>query len=188
MAFFDFQYVGFGCGLSDVAKLFTCSVERDLLLFDDDEEEEDEGEDEEEGMAMGMGKGEERLLKHYQHILENVSGKKYSWEVLVMHWYVLFHFHFHFFFFFSCATALPTYHQKYMIRYNESVATNTSIHHRQTALIDWLRFQASWGKWICTLIYKVPGISQSRRRISNIHHRILGKYRMAGSSCKGNSQ
>lgn len=163
MAFFDFQYVGFGCGLSDVAKLFTCSVERDLLLFDDDEEEEEgeneEGENEEERMAMGMGmgKGEERLLKHYQHILENVSGKKYSWEVLVMHWYVLFHFSFSFFsfFFFSCATTLPTYHQIYMIRYNESticiryllfIVTNTSIPYRQTALIDWLRFQASWGK------------------------------------------
>lgn len=102
MAFFDFQYVGFGCGLSDVAKLFTCSVERDLLLFDDEEEEEEEGEDGEEGMAMamGMGKGEERLLKHYQHILENVSGKKYSWEVLVMHWYVFFHFFFFSFIFF----------------------------------------------------------------------------------------
>lgn len=100
MAFFDFQYVGFGCGLSDVAKLFTCSVERDLLLFDDDdeEEEEDEGEDgaERMAMAMGMGKGEERLLKLYQHILENVSGKKYSWEILVMHWYVFFHFIFFF--------------------------------------------------------------------------------------------
>lgn len=99
MAFFDFQYVGFGCGLSDVAKLFTCSVERDLLLFEEEEEEE-EGENEEEGMGMGMGmgKGEERLLKHYQHILENVSGKKYSWEILVMHWYVLFHFNFFFLF------------------------------------------------------------------------------------------
>lgn len=128
MAFFDFQYVGFGCGLSDVAKLFTCSVERDLLLFDDEEEEEggEEGEDGEEGMGMGMGKGEERLLKHYQHILENVSGKKYSWEVLVMHWYVFF---FSLSFFFVCNNP-----------------TNTSIHHRQTALIDWLRFQASWGK------------------------------------------
>lgn len=107
MAFFDFQYVGFGCGLSDVAKLFTCSVERDLLLFDEEDEEE-EGEDEEERMAMGMGKGEERLLKHYQHILENVSGKKYSWEVLVMHWYVLFSFHFFFslFHFLLCATTL----------------------------------------------------------------------------------
>lgn len=155
MAFFDFQYVGFGCGLSDVAKLFTCSVERDLLFLGDEEEE---GKDEEEGMgmAMGMGKGEERLLKHYQHILENVSGKKYSWEVLVMHWYVLFHFFlFSLLPFFSCATTLPTYHQIYVIRYNESticiryllfIATNTSIHHRQTALIDWLRFQASWGK------------------------------------------
>lgn len=154
MAFFDFQYVGFGFGLSDVAKLFTCSVERDLLLFVDDDEEEGEEEDGEEGMAMGMGKGEERLLKHYQHILENVSGKKYSWEVLVMHWYVFFHFIFFSLSFFSCATTLPTYHQIYVIRYNESticirylfVATNTSIHHRQTALIDWLRFQASWGK------------------------------------------
>lgn len=112
MAFFDFQYVGFGCGLSDVAKLFTCSVERDLLLFDDDEEEEEEEDGEKGmgmGMAMGMGKGEERLLKHYQHILENVSGKKYSWEILVMHWYVLFLFHFHFFlsFFFVCNN--PTY-------------------------------------------------------------------------------
>lgn len=149
MAFFDFQYVGFGCGLSDVAKLFTCSVERDLLLFDDEEE----GEDGEEGMAMamGMGKGEERLLKHYQHILENVSGRKYSWEILVMHWYVFFHFSFSFFFFFhsfffSCAMTLPTYHQIYMITRYFFVATNTSIHHRQTALIDWLRFQASWGK------------------------------------------
>lgn len=156
MAFFDFQYVGFGCGLSDVAKLFTCSVERDLLFLD----EEEEGEDGEErmgmGMAMGMGKGEERLLKYYQHILENVSGKKYSWEILVMHWYVLFSFHFFFSpSFFLCATTLPTYHQIYMIRYNESticiryllfIVTNTSIHHRQTALIDWLRFQASWGK------------------------------------------
>lgn len=118
MAFFDFQYVGFGCGLSDVAKLFTCSVERDLLFLEDEEEgENEEGENEEERMAMGMGmgKGEERLLKHYHHILENVSGKKYSWEVLVMHWYVLFHFIFFLSFFFSCATTLPTYHQKYMI-------------------------------------------------------------------------
>lgn len=136
MAFFDFQYVGFGCGLSDVAKLFTCSVERDLLLFDDEEEEEGEGENEEKVMAMGMGKGEERLLKHYQHILENVSGKKYSWEILVMHWYVLFHF------FFVCNN--PTFHM--ITRYLLFIATNTSIHHRQTALIDWLRFQASWGK------------------------------------------
>lgn len=150
MAFFDFQYVGFGCGLSDVAKLFTCSVERDLLLFVDDEEEEEgegeDGEDREEGMAMGMGKGEERLLKHYQHILENVSGKKYSWEVLVMHWYVFFiSFFFSLsFFFFACNN--HTYHQIYMITRYFFVATNTSIHHRQTALIDWLRFQASWGK------------------------------------------
>lgn len=116
MAFFDFQYVGFGCGLSDVAKLFTCSVERDLLFLD--EEEEDEGEDGEDGeegmaMAMGMGKGEERLLKHYQHILENVSGKKYSWEILVMHWYVFFHFifllfHLFLFLFFVCNN--PTFH------------------------------------------------------------------------------
>lgn len=110
MAFFDFQYVGFGCGLSDVAKLFTCSVERDLLLFDDEEEEEEEGENEEERMAMGMGKGEERLLKHYQHILENVSGKKYSWEVLVMHWYVLFLFLFLFLSFFFCVCNNPTFH------------------------------------------------------------------------------
>lgn len=110
MAFFDFQYVGFGCGLSDVAKLFTCSVERDLLLLDDEEEEDGEN-DEEERMAMGMGKGEERLLKHYQHILENVSGKKYSWEVLVMHWYVVFiSFFFSLSLFLSCATILPTYH------------------------------------------------------------------------------
>lgn len=163
MAFFDFQYVGFGCGLSDVAKLFTCSVERDLLLFVDDEEEEEgeeEGENEEErmAMAMAMGKGEERLLKHYQHILENVSGKKYSWEVLVMHWYVLFLFHFHFFFFHFFACNNPTYlssdiHDEISrvgynvcIRYLLFIVTNTSIPHRQTALIDWLRFQASWGK------------------------------------------
>lgn len=162
MAFFDFQYVGFGCGLSDVAKLFTCSVERDLLFLDDEEEE---GEDKEKRMAMGMGKGEERLLKHYQHILENVSGRKYSWEILVMHWYVFFHFFVFFLFlsfFFACNN--PTYlssdiHDKirqidYM--YLLLQLTHPSVTgklHLSTGYV----FKLLGVSCFCTFIYKVPG-------------------------------
>lgn len=95
VAFFDFQYVGLGCGLSDLAKLFTCSVPEASL-------HECNGAD---GLpnALTMGQGEKALLSSYRKTFEEASGKPYPWDLFVMHW--------------------------------------------QVALIDWIRFQASWGFW-----------------------------------------
>lgn len=90
VAFFDFQYVGLGLGVCDLAKLFTCSVPRTML-----------GKNRRARPAMGTD--EERLLRHYLEKVQRVSGKVYDWEVFIRHW--------------------------------------------ETALVDWLRFQASWGFW-----------------------------------------
>ncbi|KAI0124625.1 hypothetical protein BJ170DRAFT_465980 [Xylariales sp. AK1849] len=95
VAFVDFQYVGLGLGVSDVAKLFTCSVPGSMLVVDDDG-----------GMVQAglpMQKGEMQLLLHYIRKLEATSNRQYPWEELVRHW--------------------------------------------EIALVDWLRFQASWGFW-----------------------------------------
>lgn len=86
VAFFDFQYVGLGLGVCDLAKLFTCSVPGHLLSATKD-----------------MTSGEAYLLQIYHKKLEQSSGKAYPWDVFVEHW--------------------------------------------ETALLDWLRFQASWGFW-----------------------------------------
>ncbi|PIB00898.1 hypothetical protein CB0940_00947 [Cercospora beticola] len=95
VAFFDFQYVGLGSGLSDLAKLFTCSVPEDSLHECNSAD----------GFpnALTMGQGEKALLSSYRKTFEEASGKPYPWDLFVMHW--------------------------------------------QVALIDWLRFQASWGFW-----------------------------------------
>lgn len=97
VAFYDFQYVGLGIGACDLAKLFTCSVPRSMLL----------------GAAttttttttgtLPMDEGEERLLRAYLERLRRASGRSYDWDAFVRHW--------------------------------------------ETALVDWLRFQASWGFW-----------------------------------------
>ncbi|ROW16734.1 hypothetical protein VPNG_01457 [Cytospora leucostoma] len=92
VAFYDFQYVGLGLGVCDLAKLFTCSVPAALLGFD-----------RRDGDVIPMLEGEERLLRAYMEELQRASGLTYSWEVLTRHW--------------------------------------------ETALVDWLRFQASWGFW-----------------------------------------
>lgn len=91
VAFFDFQYVGLGLGVCDLAKLFTCSVPSELL------------EDHDGGNSKDMAAGERTLLEYYQRTIEEASGRSYPWELLKMHW--------------------------------------------KTALVDWLRFQASWGFW-----------------------------------------
>lgn len=92
VAFYDFQYVGLGLGVCDLAKLFTCSVPAALLGFN-----------RRDGDVIPMLVGEERLLRSYLDELQRASGLTYSWEVLTRHW--------------------------------------------ETALVDWLRFQASWGFW-----------------------------------------
>ncbi|GKZ38683.1 hypothetical protein AbraIFM66950_011052 [Aspergillus brasiliensis] len=95
VAFFDFQYVGLGLGVCDLAKLFTCSVPLEMLV---DEEEELLPE------QLGMRDGERTLLRHYHKTLLQEKGTDwYEWETFVRHW--------------------------------------------ETALVDWCRFQASWGFW-----------------------------------------
>ncbi|KAI1758247.1 kinase-like domain-containing protein [Xylaria castorea] len=91
VAFYDFQYVGLGLGVCDLAKLFTCSVPLHMLTDDD-------------GPArLQMGEGERKLLERYRSNLLAGTGKAYDWDTFVRHW--------------------------------------------ETALVDWLRFQASWGFW-----------------------------------------
>ncbi|KAK7949127.1 uncharacterized protein PG986_010013 [Apiospora aurea] len=92
VAFFDFQYVGLGLGVCDLAKLFTCSVPISMLVPSRSI-----------SSSLEMQEGEKALLKRYLARLEAVSGKKYPWDVFVAHW--------------------------------------------EAALVDWLRFQASWGFW-----------------------------------------
>lgn len=93
VAFFDFQYVGLGLGVCDLAKLFTCSVPRAML-----------GAKKQRGQRrQPMDQSEEKLLRFYLERLQQVSEKQYDWQVFVRHW--------------------------------------------ETALVDWLRFQASWGFW-----------------------------------------
>ncbi|KIW01505.1 uncharacterized protein PV09_06984 [Verruconis gallopava] len=86
VAFYDFQYVGLGLGVSDLAKLFTCSVPAKLLPAD-----------------KGLGAQEEVFLRYYHDKLELASGRTYPWDTFIRHW--------------------------------------------EFALLDWLRFQASWGFW-----------------------------------------
>lgn len=94
VAFYDFQYVGLGLGVCDLAKLLTCSVPLRMLTDDDDDDE---------STSLEMGGGERRLLERYRETLLVGTDKVYDWDTLVLHW--------------------------------------------ETALVDWLRFQASWGFW-----------------------------------------
>lgn len=92
VAFFDFQYVGLGLGVCDLAKLFTCSVPLDMLVDDGDSLPE----------RLTMRDGEKRLLERYR------SG---------------------------------------LLQHRENYEWNTFRRHWETALVDWCRFQASWGFW-----------------------------------------
>jgi hypothetical protein len=92
VAFYDFQYVGLGLGVCDLAKLFTCSVPLSILVVDNDIPHD-----------LPMQKGEKALLERYWRRLQETGGQVYDWETFVLHW--------------------------------------------EIALVDWLRFQASWGFW-----------------------------------------
>ncbi|KAI0147404.1 hypothetical protein GGR57DRAFT_505868 [Xylariaceae sp. FL1272] len=93
VAFYDFQYVGFGLGVCDLAKLFTCSVPLSMLVSGN----------EDYINRLTMGKGERRLLERYHENLLAGTKRTYDWNLFIRHW--------------------------------------------ETALVDWLRFQASWGFW-----------------------------------------
>ncbi|KAG8669400.1 hypothetical protein FPOAC2_08728 [Fusarium poae] len=97
VCFFDFQYVGLGLGVCDLAKLFTCSVPLDMLTDKPSIPHE-----------MAMDHGEETLLYLYQETLlgrrpADKESLDYEWATFVRHW--------------------------------------------ECALVDWCRFQASWGFW-----------------------------------------
>ncbi|KAB8264011.1 hypothetical protein BDV32DRAFT_118001 [Aspergillus pseudonomiae] len=97
VAFFDFQYVGLGLGVCDLAKLFTCSVPLDMLTDDYDVPDE-----------LAMDDGERALLERYRETLlarrpSRMKEFDYPMNLLIRHW--------------------------------------------ETALVDWCRFQASWGFW-----------------------------------------
>lgn len=97
VAFFDFQYVGLGLGVCDLAKLFTCSVPLHMLVDGNGSLPE----------KLSMCDGERGLLERYRMSLlqdeESEESELYEWEAFKRHW--------------------------------------------ETALVDWCRFQASWGFW-----------------------------------------
>ncbi|CAG7939910.1 unnamed protein product [Penicillium nalgiovense] len=97
VAFFDFQYVGLGLGVCDLAKLLTCSVPLHMLVDDNGVFPE----------QLSMCDGEKALLERYRMSLlqdeESEESELYEWEAFKRHW--------------------------------------------ETALVDWCRFQASWGFW-----------------------------------------
>ncbi|KAJ5123003.1 hypothetical protein N7448_009100 [Penicillium atrosanguineum] len=94
VAFFDFQYVGLGFGVCDLAKLFTCSVPFHMLAESN----------ESLPKQLAMREPERQLLERYRNsLLQNKDSHLYDWETFKRHW--------------------------------------------ETALVDWCRFQASWGFW-----------------------------------------
>lgn len=99
VAFYDFQYVGLGLGVSDLAKFFTCSVPLSMLLSP--------GQQQQSSIPhkLAMQSGEKELLERYWNSLRQAKGApfEYKWEIFVGHW--------------------------------------------EVALVDWLRFGASWGFW-----------------------------------------
>jgi hypothetical protein len=99
VAFYDFQYVGLGLGVSDLTKFFTCSVPLSMLLSPDQKQQQASI-----PHKLAMQSGERELLERYWRDLTKISGgKEYEWEIFLAHW--------------------------------------------EAALVDWLRFQASWGMW-----------------------------------------
>ncbi|KAG6018015.1 hypothetical protein E4U54_007811 [Claviceps lovelessii] len=96
VVFFDFQYVGLGLGVCDLAKFFTCSVPLDMLVGS-----------QEMPSQLTMTESEKALLSLYrEHLLQETTGVStptYKWDEFQRHW--------------------------------------------ETALVDWCRFQASWGFW-----------------------------------------
>ncbi|KAK0383658.1 hypothetical protein NLU13_9569 [Sarocladium strictum] len=91
VAFFDFQYVGLGLGVCDLAKLFTCSIP--IKMLGDDSEE-----------VIPASEGEKDLLRRYRTALGmSANASEYPEEEFRRHW--------------------------------------------ECALVDWCRFQASWGFW-----------------------------------------
>lgn len=80
VAFFDFQYVGLGLGVCDLAKLFTCSVPLHMLVDGNGSLPE----------QLSMCDGERGLLERYRMSLlqdeESEESELYEWEAFKRHW------------------------------------------------------------------------------------------------------
>ncbi|KAJ5305816.1 hypothetical protein PENANT_c015G01316 [Penicillium antarcticum] len=124
VAFFDFQYVGLGLGVCDLAKLFTCSVPLGMLVDDD----------EYFSKTLSMCDGERRLLEYYHKgLILDGQTDAYDWATFRRHW--------------------------------------------ETALVDWCRFQASWGFWGNTewLEARVRSIVGDRDWRNWLHQNVSGE-------------
>jgi len=124
VAFFDFQYVGLGLGVCDLAKLFTCSVPLHMLVDSNEPLPE----------HLTMCDAEKRLLKRYvARLLRDKDSDLYKWETFRRHW--------------------------------------------ETALVDWCRFQASWGFWGNTewLEARVRSILSDQEWRDWLHQNISGR-------------
>lgn len=124
VAFFDFQYVGLGLGVCDLAKLFTCSVPQHMLADADEPLPEE----------LAMHDGERQLLEQYRtSLFRDKDPALYDWETFKQHW--------------------------------------------ETALVDWCRFQASWGFWGNTewLEARVRSILRDQEWRDWLHRNISGR-------------
>jgi hypothetical protein len=124
VAFFDFQYVGLGLGVCDLAKLFTCSVPLHMLV----------GADKSLPERLTMRDPEKKLLERYhERLLQNKDSDLYDWETFGRHW--------------------------------------------ETALVDWCRFQASWGFWGNTewLEARVRSILSDQKWRDWLYHNISSR-------------
>lgn len=125
VAFFDFQYVGLGLGVCDLAKLLTCSVPLHMLVDANEPLPE----------RLSMRGGERELLKQYHtSLLRDGGSDLYEWEAFERHW--------------------------------------------ETALVDWCRFQASWGFWGNTewLEARVRSILSDKGWRDWLHQNIRGRF------------
>ncbi|KAG5983382.1 hypothetical protein E4U55_000058 [Claviceps digitariae] len=138
VVFFDFQYVGLGLGVCDLAKFFTCSVPLEMLV-----------DSQQISSQLTMSESEKALLSLYREQLlgqtMGVSAPTYDWDEFRRHW--------------------------------------------ETALVDWCRFQATWGfwgntEWLQARVRCILHDTQWQDWLENEVHKI----RASRDTCSGNKR
>ncbi|UNI19043.1 hypothetical protein JDV02_005263 [Purpureocillium takamizusanense] len=126
VAFFDFQYAGVGLGVCDLAKLFTCSVPLDMLINDDDDD--DHHRHHHRHHHDGEGHAAASMPPHRGLLAMMGAGER---------------------------RLLEEYRSTLLARRRRGPSSwtppeypwETFVRHWEAALVDWCRFQASWGFW-----------------------------------------